>query len=53
MVKDPNVLLEPQYSTQLPGVIGCNLILLGVRNLGGCMGLMLSRSSAAQIMFIQ
>ena len=29
VVKDPNVLLEPQYSTQLPGVIGCNLIRLG------------------------
>ena len=26
VVKDPNVHLEPQYSTQLPGVIGCNLI---------------------------
>ena len=29
VVKDPNALLEPQYSTQLPGVIGCNLIWLG------------------------
>ena len=29
IVKDPNVLLEPQYSTQLPGVIRCNLIWLG------------------------
>ena len=29
VVKDPNVLLEPQYNTQLPGVIGCNLIQLG------------------------
>ena len=26
VVKDPNVLLEPQHNTQLPGVIGCNLI---------------------------
>ena len=26
VVKVPNALLEPQYSTQLPGVIGCNLI---------------------------
>ena len=26
MVKDPNVLLTSQHSTQLPGVIGCNLI---------------------------
>ena len=29
VVKDPNVLLEPQHNTQLPGVIGCNLIRLG------------------------
>ena len=29
MVKDPNALLEPQHSTQLPGVIVCNLIWLG------------------------
>ena len=29
VVKDSNVLLEPQYSTQLLGVIGCNLIQLG------------------------
>ena len=29
IVKDPNVLLEPQHNTQLPGVIGCNLIRLG------------------------
>ena len=26
VVKDPNALLEPQYSTQLPRVIGCSLI---------------------------
>ena len=26
VVKDPNTLLEPQHSTHLPGVIGCNLI---------------------------
>ena len=26
VVKDPNVLLEPQHSTQLPGVTRCNLI---------------------------
>ena len=26
VVKDSNALLEPQYSTQLTGVIGCNLI---------------------------
>ena len=29
VVKDPNTLLELQYSTQLSGVIGCNLIHLG------------------------
>ena len=29
VVKDPNVLLEPQHNTQLLGVIGCNLIRLG------------------------
>ena len=29
VVKDPKTLLEPQHSTQLPGVIGCNLIHLG------------------------
>ena len=29
VVKDTNVLLEPQYSTQLLGVIRCNLIQLG------------------------
>ena len=29
VVKDPNVLLEPQHNTQLLGVIGCNLIWLG------------------------
>ena len=29
VVKDPNILLEPQHSTQLLGVIGCNLIQLG------------------------
>ena len=34
MVKDPNTLLEPQHSTQLPGVIGCNLIQLGCEEFG-------------------
>ena len=29
VVKDPNTLLEPQCSIQLPGVIGCNLMCLG------------------------
>ena len=38
VVKDPNVLLEPQYSTQLLGVIGCNLIWLGCEEFGGLYG---------------
>ena len=38
VVKDPNVLLEPQYSTQLPGVIGCNLIQLGCKESGRSYG---------------
>ena len=38
VVKDPNVLLEPQYSTQLLGVIGCNLIQLGCEEFGRLYG---------------
>ena len=38
VVKDPNTLLEPQCTTQLPGAIGCNLIHLGYENLVSCMG---------------
>ena len=54
VVKDPNVLLEPQYSTQLPGVIGCNLIQLGCEEFGRSYGFdAFERSSAAQIVFIQ
>ena len=34
VVKDPNTLLEPQHSTQLLGVIGCNLIWLGCEEFG-------------------
>ena len=34
VVKDPNTLLEPQCSTQLPGIIGCNLIHLGCEEFG-------------------
>ena len=34
VVKDPNTLLEPQHSTHLPGVIGCNLIRLGCEEFG-------------------
>ena len=34
VVKDPNTLLEPQHATQLPGVIGCNLIHLGCEEFG-------------------
>ena len=38
VVKDPNTLLEPQHSTQLPGVIGCNLIHLGCEEFGRVYG---------------
>ena len=38
VVKDPNVLLEPQYSTQLLGVIRCNLIQLGCKEFGRSYG---------------
>ena len=38
MVKDPNVLLELQHSTQLPGVIGCNLIRLECEKFGRTYG---------------
>ena len=38
VVKDPNTLLEPQHSTQLPGVIGCNLIHLGCEEFGKLYG---------------
>ena len=31
VVKDPNAVLEPQHSTQPPGVIRCNLIWLGCK----------------------
>ena len=38
VVKDPNVLLKPQYSTQSPGVNGCNLIQLGCEEFGRLYG---------------
>ena len=38
MVKDPNILLEPQHNTQLLGVIGCNLIWLGCEEFGRSFG---------------
>ena len=38
VVKDPNALFELQYSTQLPGVIGCNLIRLGCKEFGRSYG---------------
>ena len=38
IVKDPNVLLEPQHNTQLSGVIGCNLIQLGCEEFGRSYG---------------
>ena len=37
-VKDPNTILEPQHSTQLPGVIRCNLIWLGCEEFGKVYG---------------
>ena len=38
VVKDPNTLLEPQHSTQLLSVIGCNLIWLGCEEFGRIYG---------------
>ena len=38
VVKDPNTVLEPQYSTQMPRVIGCNLIQLGCEEFGKVFG---------------
>ena len=38
VVKDPSTVLEPQYSTQMPGVIGCNLIRLGCEEFGKVFG---------------
>ena len=38
VVKDLNVLLEPQHNTQLPGVIGYNLIRLGCEEFGRSFG---------------
>ena len=38
VVKDPNTVLEPKYSTQTPGVIGCNLIWLGCEEFGKVFG---------------
>ena len=34
VVKDPGTVLESQYSTRTPGVIGCNLIWLGYEEFG-------------------
>ena len=53
VVKDPNALLEPQHSTQLPGVIEYNMMQLGCDEFGRCKGSMLSRSSTAWQAFIQ
>ena len=38
VVKDPSTVLEPQYSTQMPGVIRCNLIRLGCEEFGKVFG---------------
>ena len=44
IVKDPNTLLEPQCSTQLPGVIGCNLIHLVCEEFGRVYGFKLFKN---------
>ena len=51
VVKDPNILLDPQHSTQLLGVIGCNLIKPGCEEFGRAYGFD-ALSSVAQQMFI-
>ena len=38
VVKDPNTVLESQYSARTPGVIGCNLIWLGYEEFGKVYG---------------
>ena len=38
MVKDANFLLEPLYSTQLLGIVRCNLIWLGCEEFGRTFG---------------
>ena len=38
VIKDPNSLLTPPYTTQLPGVVGCNLIWLGCEEFGKVYG---------------
>ena len=38
IVKDPNSLLEPQHSTWLPGIVGCNLMYLVCEELGRIYG---------------
>ena len=48
VVKDPNTVLEPQYSTQTPGVIGYVIWSgLGVRSSGRCLDLRLLKPSHA------
>ena len=38
VIKDPNTVLEPQCSTQMPREIGCNLIWLGCEEFGKVFG---------------
>ena len=38
VIKDPNSLLTPPYTTQLLGVVGCNLIWLGCKECGKVYG---------------
>ena len=52
VVKDPNTLLEPQHSTQILGVIRCNLIQLGCKELERVHGFDAFDEFIAQPMFI-
>ena len=52
VVKDPNTVLEPQHSTQLLGVIRCNLIQLGCEEFGKVYGFEASKIFVAQTRFI-
>ena len=45
VIKDPNTLLKLQHSTQLLGVIRCNIIVLAAKSLGVSMVLNLLRNS--------
>ena len=54
VIKDPNSLLTPPYTTQLPGVVGCNLTWLGCEEFGGeCMGFIILTALLVQRQYIQ